>query len=117
MMPPSALRLDLGPLLRTLRRQPMVFALVVLEIAAGVATISSLLICRRSFGAYGFTLEGWREGLRLGLLWGVLLVCGGAALRGLGVRHKPGGPPPTMAEGLVYGASALVAVAIFAWVM
>ena len=43
----SSLRLDLGPLLRTLRRQPMVFALVVLEIAAGVATISSLLMAAR----------------------------------------------------------------------
>jgi putative ABC transport system permease protein len=43
-------RLDLGPLLRTLRRQPMVFALVVLEIAAGVATISSLLMAGRWYG-------------------------------------------------------------------
>ena len=50
MMSPSALRLDLGPLLRTLRRQPMVFALVVLEIAAGVATISSLLMAGRWYG-------------------------------------------------------------------
>ena len=50
MMPPSALHLDLGPLLRTLRRQPMVFALVVLEIAAGVATISSLLMAGRWYG-------------------------------------------------------------------
>jgi len=46
----SSLRLDLGPLLRTLRRQPMVFALVVLEIAAGVATISSLLMAGRWYG-------------------------------------------------------------------
>jgi len=38
------LNLDVGPLLRTLRRQPGVMALFVLEIAAGVATISSLLI-------------------------------------------------------------------------
>ena len=44
------LRLDVGPLLRTLRRQPMVFALVVLEIAAGVATISSLLMAARWYG-------------------------------------------------------------------
>jgi len=43
-------RLDLGPLLRTLRRQPMVFALVVLEIAAGVATISALLMAGRWYG-------------------------------------------------------------------
>jgi len=38
------MNLEVGPLLRTLRRQPGVLTLFVLEIAAGVATISSLLI-------------------------------------------------------------------------
>lgn len=40
-------RLELGPLVRTSSRQPAVFALVVLEIAAGVATIASLLMSAR----------------------------------------------------------------------
>ncbi|HEX2660901.1 MAG TPA: hypothetical protein VHU40_21615, partial [Polyangia bacterium] len=38
------MQLDVGPLLRTLRRQPGVLALFVLEIAAGVSTISALLL-------------------------------------------------------------------------
>jgi putative ABC transport system permease protein len=38
------MRLDLGPVLRTLRRQPAVLTMVVLEIAAGVATLTALLL-------------------------------------------------------------------------
>lgn len=38
------MRLDLGPVLRTLRRQPGVLVMVVLEIAAGVATLTALLL-------------------------------------------------------------------------
>jgi putative ABC transport system permease protein len=39
-----AVRLELGPVLRTLRRQPAVLVMVVLEIAAGVATLTALLL-------------------------------------------------------------------------
>jgi putative ABC transport system permease protein len=43
-------RLDAGPVLRTLRRQPAVFTMLVLEIAAGVATITALLLSASWYG-------------------------------------------------------------------
>jgi putative ABC transport system permease protein len=46
-------RLDLGPVLRTLRRQPGVLFMVVLEIAAGVSTLTGLLMSSSWYGAIG----------------------------------------------------------------
>jgi putative ABC transport system permease protein len=46
-------RLDVGPVLRTLRRQPAVSAMLVLEIAAGVATLTALLLAASWYGLIG----------------------------------------------------------------
>jgi putative ABC transport system permease protein len=46
-------RLDVGPVLRTLRRQPGVFAMLVVEIAAGVATLTALLLSASWYGIIG----------------------------------------------------------------
>jgi membrane protease YdiL (CAAX protease family) len=78
-------------------------------------TVCVLLLYRRSFSAYGLTTMRWREGLKVGLFWGVVLVAGGALLRWLGVHHLPGSKPPNMVEGVVYGAASLAAVIVFAW--
>jgi membrane protease YdiL (CAAX protease family) len=78
-------------------------------------TVCMLFLCRRSFAAYGLTTMRWQEGLKVGLLWGVVLVAGGALLRWLGVQHLPGSKPPNMIEGVVYGAASLAAVILFAW--
>jgi hypothetical protein len=80
-------------------------------------TVGALLLCRRSFAAYGLTLTSWTEGLRLGLLLGMLLVVGGMALRLFGVQHEPGIRPPTMIEGVVYGGACLAAVVLYAWML
>lgn len=55
------MHLDVGPLVRTLRRQPAVLALVVLEIAAGVATISTLLISGSWYGHVAMHQSGLDE--------------------------------------------------------
>jgi len=55
------MNLDVGPVLRTLRRHPGVLALVVLEIAAGVTTISSLLISGAWYGHVGDAASGLDE--------------------------------------------------------
>jgi putative ABC transport system permease protein len=47
------MRLDPGPVLRTLRRQPAVFTMLVLEIAAGVATLTALLLSASWYGLIG----------------------------------------------------------------
>jgi putative ABC transport system permease protein len=47
------MRLDVGPVLRTLRRQPGVFAMLVVEIAAGVATLTALLLSASWYGIIG----------------------------------------------------------------
>jgi membrane protease YdiL (CAAX protease family) len=77
-------------------------------------TICMLLACRRDFTQYGLTLTGWQAGLKIGLLWGLVLVTGVALLRVLGVRHEPGINPPTVAEGLIYGIAACAAMIFLA---
>ena len=47
------MRLDVGPVLRTLARQPAVFALLILEIAAGVATLTALLLAASWYAIIG----------------------------------------------------------------
>jgi putative ABC transport system permease protein len=54
-------RLDPGPVLRTLRRQPAVFAMLVLEIAAGVATITALLLSASWYGLIGAQRSSFDE--------------------------------------------------------
>jgi membrane protease YdiL (CAAX protease family) len=78
-----------------------------------LATIGLLLWRRSRLAEYGFTTARWREGLKIGLLWGLICVAGGAALRGLGVRHQPGGAPPTLLEGIIYGTACLAAIVVF----
>jgi membrane protease YdiL (CAAX protease family) len=80
-------------------------------------TVSVLLICRRSFQDYGLSLVRWAENLKLGLLWGLLLVAGAALLALAGVRHRPGGPPPGMAAGVAYGLACCGAVVLFGWLL
>jgi membrane protease YdiL (CAAX protease family) len=77
-------------------------------------TVGVLLVCRRSLTAYGLTLARASDGLRLGLLWGLLLIGGAAVLMLLRIRHQAGGPPPGMREGVIYGLACLAALAVFA---
>jgi membrane protease YdiL (CAAX protease family) len=80
-------------------------------------TLGVLLLCGRSFAAYGLTLAGWGENVKLGLVWGLLLVAGAALLRLLGVRHLPGATPPTMVEGVIYALAVVVAFVSFGWLL
>jgi len=77
-------------------------------------TVCVLVLCRRSFRDYGLTLEQWADGLKVGLLWGLLLVSGAGLLAIVGVGHQPGIRPPTMTEGAVYALAVLGAVVLFA---
>ncbi len=90
-----------------------------LNFTPGVAMIlfavAVLLLCRRSFVEYGLTLVRGSEGLRLGLVWGLLLIGGAGLLWLLGVRHQAGGGPPSLKEGIAYGLACLAAIACFAW--
>jgi putative ABC transport system permease protein len=52
---------DVGPLLRTLRRQPGIWALMVLEIAVGVTTIASLILSGSWYGENGSQPSGLDE--------------------------------------------------------
>jgi membrane protease YdiL (CAAX protease family) len=74
-----------------------------------------LLLCHRGLASYGLSLSNFGENLKIGLVWGLILVAGAASLKLLGVRHQPGLRPPTMAEGLSYGLASLAAVVLFAW--
>ncbi|HVZ75500.1 MAG TPA: FtsX-like permease family protein [Polyangia bacterium] len=47
------MRLDVGPVLRTLARQPAVFTTLVLEVAAGVASLTALLLAASWYGVIG----------------------------------------------------------------
>jgi membrane protease YdiL (CAAX protease family) len=80
-------------------------------------TVCWLIVTHRSFTAYGLTLARWTQNLKVGLLWGVLLVAGVGCLALLGVRHQPGVRPPTMIEGMIYGIASLAAVVLFALVL
>jgi membrane protease YdiL (CAAX protease family) len=80
-------------------------------------TMGVLLLCRRSFPQYGLTLTRWRESLRLGLLWGLLLIGGAGLLALFRIRHQAGGPPPRVPEGIAYGLGCLPAVLLFAWLV
>ena len=80
-------------------------------------TIGILLLCHREFASYGLTLARASEGLKLGLLWGLLLVGGAALLMLVHVRHRAGGPPPGMREGVAYGIACLAGVVICAWLV
>ena len=55
------MHLDFGPVARSLRRQPAVLSLLILEIAAGVATIGSLLISGAWYGHVGDRSSGLEE--------------------------------------------------------
>jgi membrane protease YdiL (CAAX protease family) len=78
-----------------------------------VFALTMLALCQRSFALYGLSLEHWRENLKMGLFWGLILVLGGAVLAVLRVRHQPGPNPPSMAVSLVFGFSCLLAIALF----
>ena len=80
-------------------------------------SVGLLVVCGRRLASYGLTLAGWRENLKIGLLWGVVLVTGAGLLRVAGVRHEPGAKPPTMVEGVIYGTAVLVAVFALAWML
>jgi membrane protease YdiL (CAAX protease family) len=77
-------------------------------------TVALLLVCRRSFAVYGLTLAHWPKGAKVGVLSGALLIGGGGLLRVFTVGHRPGSVPPGLREGLIYGASAVLAVLILA---
>jgi membrane protease YdiL (CAAX protease family) len=77
-------------------------------------TAATLLLCRRSFAAYGISVAQWADGLKLGLLWGLVLVGGAGVLMLFHIRHQAGGPPPTMKEGIAYGLASLVGFLVLA---
>ncbi len=78
-------------------------------------TVSVLLLCRRSFSTYGLTLVRWIEGMKLGLVWGLLLIAGAALLMLVRVHHQPSSVPPGMREGIAYGLACGLGVVLFAW--
>src|SRR5215471_17186824 len=78
-------------------------------------SVTVLALSRRNFAAYGITLEHWRENLKVGMLWGLLLVAGAGVLHVLGVRHLPGAIPPTLTEGVIYGVACFAALLALAW--
>jgi hypothetical protein len=80
-------------------------------------TLIVLALSHRDFAAYGLTFARWQANLKLGLLWGLLLVTGAGLLAIAGVRHRPGSVPPTLVEGAIYGIAALTAVILFAWLL
>jgi putative ABC transport system permease protein len=53
--------LEIGPLMRTIRRRPGIWALMVLEVAVGVTTIGSLLISGAWYGEGGQQPAGFDE--------------------------------------------------------
>jgi hypothetical protein len=73
-------------------------------------TVGLVLIRGGNFSAYGLTAARWTDGLRLGLLGGLILIGGAALLASFGLRHQAGGPPPSMQEGIAYGLACLAAV-------
>jgi membrane protease YdiL (CAAX protease family) len=77
-------------------------------------TIAILVLCRRSFTAYGLTFARAGDGLRLGLLWGLVLVAGAALLMVFRIRHQAGGPPRTLKEGIAYGLACVGAFFVLA---
>ena len=78
-------------------------------------TAGVLLLCGRSFVNYGLTVARWKEGLRLGMIWGLMLVGGGALLMFFRLQYRPGSGPPGWDDGIVFGLACLAAVALFAW--
>jgi len=64
-------------------------------------TVCVLVLCRRSFRDYGLTLEQWADGLKVGLLWGLLLFPARVS-RYCRCPSSAGIRPPTMTEGAVY---------------
>src|SRR6266446_6941252 len=62
-------------------------------------TLCVVWLRRSGPSAYGLGLARLSQNLKVGVLWGALLVSGVALLRLLGVRHQPGLRPPTMTEG------------------
>jgi membrane protease YdiL (CAAX protease family) len=77
-------------------------------------TLAILAASHRDFATYGLTLARWQDGLKTGLLWGIIIVAGAGLLAIAGVRHQPGRTPPTLMEGVIYGIAALTAVVLFA---
>ena len=80
-------------------------------------TLCVVLLRRNGPSAYGLGLARLSQNLKVGVLWGALLVAGVALLRLLGVRHQPRVRPPTMTEGVIYGLASLAAVVLFAWLL
>ncbi len=69
-----------------------------LNFSAGAAmilfTVAFLAISRRSFAEYGLTVTGWRRGLNIGLLWGLLVVIiAGVVIKLAQVHFDPLHPP------------------------
>ena len=78
-------------------------------------TICVVRLHGKNFSEFGLGLARLSENLKVGLLWGVLLVAGAGLLMLLGVRHQPGVRPPTMTEGVIYGVGSFAVVVFFAY--
>jgi membrane protease YdiL (CAAX protease family) len=72
--------------------------------------VGILLVCRRSFTAYGLSLGGWRESLKAGLFCGLLVVGGAGLLYLCGIQHRAGSSPPGLWEGCGYALACLAGV-------
>lgn len=80
-----------------------------------LGTVILLLLFRRSFKAYGLTLDGWRYNLSVGLLWGLLMVAGGAMIVRFAPIHFDPRRPPDMTRALLFSAAELVALFLLLW--
>jgi membrane protease YdiL (CAAX protease family) len=78
-------------------------------------TLAVLLLFGRSFEAYGLTLKEWRYSLNVGLLWGVLIVLGAAAIVKFARVHFDPRHPPDMTRAISFAVGALVATIVLLW--
>ncbi|MCI0745537.1 MAG: CPBP family intramembrane metalloprotease [Verrucomicrobia subdivision 3 bacterium] len=78
-------------------------------------TVAILVICHRSFAAYGLTFAEWKNGLKAGLLCGALIIFVAALLTVLRIRHEPGRGPPGLTVGIGYGLVCAGGVLILGW--
>jgi len=83
-----------------------------LNFSAGTAmilfTLAMVLICRRSFAAYGLSLTNWRYNLNVGLLWAVFVGVAGGLVVALAPFRVDPLHPPDLQRALVFSVGELV---------
>jgi membrane protease YdiL (CAAX protease family) len=78
-------------------------------------TVLVLLLSRRNRREYGLTLEGWRYNLKVGVLWGLLTVAGGALIVRFAPIHFDPRRPPDMPRAVAFAAGEIVNTFLLLW--